>query len=146
MQLYAADCKLDIAINDIDTISQWCKKNVLPLNGSKCNQMIYTPSIINQLIHFKHLGVILDPKLTFRTPIYSIISQPNRKLGSIVSNAKLFSNLHSLQILWQYLNCSMNQLCGTLAIKLNLEIPTEPVERFQVKRLHTRPAYSDVFL
>lgn len=31
--------------NNIDTISQWCEKNLLPLKASKCNQMTYTLKI-----------------------------------------------------------------------------------------------------
>lgn len=124
--LYADDCKLFRKIsdvndclklqNDIDTLTQWCENNCLPLNAAKCCCLSFTRKInpinseyfihstkITRTTHFKDLGVTFDSKLSFKLHINTITSQAYQQLGFIIRNSKLFSKDQSVTLLFNAL-------------------------------------------
>lgn len=100
--LTTADCFK----NDIDTRSQWCAKNLLPLNISKCTQVTYALKIsdINSNFIIRNTPVnkcilkILE-SLTFRRHIATVV-QANGTLDFILHNAKFFSEIYSIKLLY----------------------------------------------
>lgn len=121
--LYADDCKLFRRINalgdcsslqsDIDELSEWCLKNLLPLNIEKCNIVTYTKkklpteyqykinlTILKRNSEYRDLGVIFDSKLTFIPHIDSTVSNCFKILGFIVRNSGWFSEIGTLKLLF----------------------------------------------
>lgn len=121
--LYADDCKLYSAINNLDDclnlqkdlqqINTWCDKNKLHLNINKCKYMTFTRKLnpieftyvlndvhLARCTQFKDLGVIFDSKLTFCHHINDIVTSSYRNLGFIIRNTKEFMDNNTLILLF----------------------------------------------
>lgn len=113
--LYADDLKLFYPIvtrddcshlqRDLDGISNWCIRNHLPLNISKCSALsffrIKTPfifpyvidgNVLSRPVTFDDLGVTFDSQLSFVPHINTVISRSYKCMGSIMRNGKHFSS------------------------------------------------------
>lgn len=121
--LYADDLKLYSEIQTIadcerlqkalESVSEWCISNCLPLNISKCNVMTFSKKInylhfeyvmdgiiIQRPNYIKDLGVTFDPKLNFIKHIELTISSACINLGFILRNSKGFTDMHTLRLLY----------------------------------------------
>jgi Reverse transcriptase (RNA-dependent DNA polymerase) len=121
--LFADDLKIYTSIKDVDDcrllqtflnqINDWCLKNRLSLNVSKCtvvsftkkyNTIIYDYNIDNNNLErhnsFKDLGVIFDSKLSFSEHISHIVSSSSKMLGYCVRNWSSFSNIDTLKLIY----------------------------------------------
>lgn len=121
--LYADDLKLfsrilsldDCVIlqQNLDSIHNWCIKNKLLLNITKCNVLSITrkqePITYNYSINgdilsrpetFCDLGVIFDNKLSFTTHIDNIVAKSYKTLGFVIRNSTLFNNSETLKLLY----------------------------------------------
>lgn len=113
---FADDFKLYWIVNNVDDalflqsqlgiFTNWCETNRMHLNASKCSVMSFSRKRI--LIDYdykirstslkresviKDLGVLLDPKLTFKEHIDFIASKASKTLGFIFRVAKNFRNI-----------------------------------------------------
>lgn len=120
---FADDFKLYWIVNNVDDalflqsqlgiFTNWCETNRMHLNASKCSVMSFSRKRI--LIDFdykirstslkresviKDLGVLLDPKLTFKEHIDFIASKASKTLGFIFRVAKNFRNIQCLKSLY----------------------------------------------
>lgn len=121
--LYADDLKLFKVINSQDDcillqnnlckINDWCFRNKLELNVSKCNIMTYTtittPLLFNYTLAtallqrpstFRDLGVTFDKELSFAAHIDQVTSDSFKMLGWLIRCSKDFSNVNTLKILY----------------------------------------------
>lgn len=121
--LYADDMKIYCNIRNINDcinlqgdllkINEWCTLNKLPLNITKCNVMSFTNklqpiifqysvngSVLSRPKTLRDLGVTYDQKLSFVDHISVITSDCFRALGFLIRNAKDFSNISTLQLLF----------------------------------------------
>ena len=122
-QIFANDLKLYMPIeglgdcerlqNALNQVQNWCAKNRLLLNASKCSVMTvskkvssvtYNYSIDNSLLvrveNTRDLGVSFDSKLSFNAHIDKIISEATQMLGFILRNCKSFTNAEALKSLY----------------------------------------------
>lgn len=126
---------------DIITISDWCNKNNLPLNVSKCKKM--TISNISNEINYnyllnglllpncdsvKDLGIVIDKKLTFNEHIDQTIKSTLRTLGFIIRQTASFKNSASLLSLYNALIKSKLLYCSMVWF---------PVYEIHIKRLES---------
>ena len=98
MLLYADDCKMYRSVRnpegcsllqeDLNSFFQWCLRNKMSLNASKCYIMSYSRSFasiscnymfngvaVNRTNAFTDLGVIFDSKMSFSSRIDCITSK-----------------------------------------------------------------------
>lgn len=125
--LYADDLKLYRKItnhNDIlclqgniDILDDWCSKNKISLNISKCKFISFTlkhhgfdgeyytiqGKKLEKVKCIKDLGILFDTKLKFEEHIKHITSKANRMLGFITRITKKFSNINCFHILYNSL-------------------------------------------
>lgn len=124
--LYADDMKIFLPIksledsvtlqNDLDRISEWCYRNGLLLNATKCSVMSFTRSKTPLLYDYrisgtplprsatcKDLGVTFDPGLTFIDHTLNLEAQAYKSLGFIYRTSKDFSNADTLVTLFRSL-------------------------------------------
>lgn len=126
--LYADDCKLAMKIKneddarkfqaEIDKLDNWCIKNKLELNISKCavlninrtkNKIEKTYKLnvhnIKRESEFRDLGIIIDEKLTFKKHIETLIPACNSRLGFIKRTAGQNFDTETLVLLYNtYVN------------------------------------------
>lgn len=121
--LFADDLKIYTAVsgyhdaanlqNQLNKLSQWCQKNNLLLNASKCKTCSFTrktnPILYNYTINnvdlqrceeIKDLGVTFDVKLDFVVHICNTIKAASKNLGFIVRNCQTFTNETALKTLY----------------------------------------------
>lgn len=121
--LYADDLKIYRRImsvsdavtlqRDLDTLSEWCRKNKLYLNINKCCYIHFTNNktilsfnyqidntVIKRVTTVKDLGILFDAKLSFVPHIESIVSRANKMLGFILRITKDFSDTNTLKLLF----------------------------------------------
>lgn len=105
------DC-INLQVN-LDRINDWCKNNNLDLNASKCNIMSFSRSsniyvfnynldtiVLNRPDFIKDLGVIFDPKLTFKIHVQKTCSSAYKSLGFVLRNSKSFKNVSTLRMVY----------------------------------------------
>lgn len=121
--LYADDLKLFKQIDsvqdvadfqcDLSTLQNWSQENKLKFNLSKCYVMTYTrklhpfledykisDKILTRVSSISDLGVIFDQKLTFNDHILSTIKKASSLLGFIIRNAKNFTDINVIKLLY----------------------------------------------
>lgn len=124
--LFADDLKLYLCINsledclhlqeDINNLLQYCHNNHLTLNINKCSVMSFyrilepirfTYKFYDEPLTFtttvKDLGVLLDTKLRFDNHINTAINKAYRMLGFLIRQCKNFTNIKTLNILFNSL-------------------------------------------
>lgn len=105
------DC--NILQRDVISLEEWCARNKLALNISKCKVITFTRK--QQHIHFDYtinntvisrkssitdLGVVFDTKLSFIDHVRKATSDASRAYGFIVRNCKNFNNVDTLKMLY----------------------------------------------
>lgn len=121
--LYADDMKLYRSIHalrdclvlqeGLDVLNEWCIRNQLSLNITKCNIMSYhrvtSPIIFDYTIGgralsrpsvIKDLGVTFDCKLTFVNHIESVVAGALRMLGFELRGCRFLSNIMTFRTLY----------------------------------------------
>lgn len=115
-KIYAIIEKQEDAVflqNQFETFADWCGKNRMVLNTSKCSVISFTRKRL-PLIHsyslsgvplaressVKDLGVLLDSKLTFSEHLAYIISKASSQLGFIFRFAKHFKDVYCLKTMY----------------------------------------------
>jgi len=103
--------------SDLNNVSEWCNCNSLKLNASKSVHMRVTLKAINELNQYtinneiintesihKHLGIIIDNKLTFNSHVNYLCNKSLQKWAIIKRicnsvNGKILVNLYKTYIL-----------------------------------------------
>lgn len=121
--LFADDLKIFHVINnlsdaldlqrDIDAFSEWCDKNAMSINVSKCKAMSFyrtrapthfTYSVGNieleRVTEFSDLGIVMDPQLNFRPHIDKKIAKAYSMLGFLKRICADFVNIRCLANLY----------------------------------------------
>lgn len=121
--IYADDVKLYLRIGDdrdcrrlqdnFERMNEWCERNKLLLNVSKCSIVTFTrrvqPIMYDYSINGEmlkrcdsvcDLGVVLDSKLSFRDHISKIGGECFKLLGFIIRNAGDFTSCDTLKLLF----------------------------------------------
>ena len=117
------DCiRLQSALN---LVNDWCQKNNLPLNASKCSVVSYSlkkncityqykidDETLPRSTHFKDLGVTFDSLLTFNLHIDDIIRRSYKMLGFVIRNSQAFDNISSIKLLYLAYVRSILEYCS----------------------------------
>lgn len=121
--LYADDLKIfsnitkiqecEVLQNNLNTLRNWCHKNKLHLNISKCKIVTFSRkkhitnynynidgNLVSRTELFKDLGVWFDAKLSFKDHINLKVSEACKFYGFILRNCKSFTNIDSLKNLY----------------------------------------------
>ena len=121
--LYADDLKIFNTVSSLEDcvtlqdslarICNWCTRNKLYLNVSKCNVMTYTTSarpvifdynvdgaVLQRPDTLADLGVIFDKELTFVPHVNNVVAKSFKTLGFIIRMSRDFSNICTLKILY----------------------------------------------
>ena len=98
---------------NLDVVDKWSETNCLPLNCSKCHIMTYTRRLstfhfdysmsgnaLKELNCVKDVGVIFDPKLSFKQHITNIPSSAYKSLSFVIRNSKGLRDIDFLKILY----------------------------------------------
>lgn len=107
-----SDC--DCLQQSLSLLYEWCLKNKLVLNVSKCYVVSfsrrYDPLIYNYALNgvalgrpddgVRDLGIVFDPKLTFIPHIANLISVCSKSLGFLIRNCKYFSDISTITLLY----------------------------------------------
>lgn len=133
--LYADDLKIYNVISDfgssyklqdaLENISQWCFRNRLALNVSKCMVLTYSRRKSDLLFHYNidgtvlqrpdslsDLGVVFDRKLSFSVHIEQTVNKCFRTLGFILRNARSFTDNNTLRLLFNAFVRSRIEYCA----------------------------------
>ena len=97
----------------LNNFTDWCTKNRMALNASKCSVISFSrkrsniestyfidQTPISRVLNVKDLGIILDSKLSYRDHISYIASKASKSLGFIFRVTKNFKNIHCLKALY----------------------------------------------
>ena len=129
--------------HDIDSVSDWCRNNLLDLNIKKCNFVSFTRS--NTLIPFqynincfpleslemvKDLGIIFDKKFSFKEHISHIFSKSMRLLGFIKRNSLEFRDPSTIKSLYVSLVRPYLEYCSIIW-NPSLKVDIVKLERVQ---------------
>ena len=132
--LYADDLKIFRTIEsqidchllqyDLNILAEWCKRNKLKLNISKCNLISYTRKrnsilfnytlnnlIIKRVETIKDLGILIDSRLSFNPHIDSITTKANKLLGFVLRRCQDFTAYKPLIVLYTSLVRSQVEYC-----------------------------------
>ena len=162
--MYADDLKLYSSISDrndsirlqdnLAIFSDWCARNGLFLNASKCRVMTFSTrstvpcfpylsnSIpINKVESFKDLGVIFDRHLRFDGHVSDIISHAYRMLGFIMRNTASFTNIKCMVTLYSALVRSKLEYASVIWNHLGV---VRAAEIEKVQRRFTRYVYARI--
>ena len=112
--LYADDTtnfssKKDEFLDSLKQSEKWFRENALSINPEKCNlvsfgnnqlsTIIYASQKIENILETKHLGIIIDKNLTFKSHIEKIANKLRKFNGILYKTRDYFSNFD----LWQCL-------------------------------------------
>lgn len=135
--IYADDLKIATVVRgvddclelqrDLDMLTQWCQKNLLDINISKCKTMSFTRNnnkityfyninghVLERCTQVSDLGVIFDSSLTFVPHILHITNSAMKTLGFIFRNTREFTNISSLKLLFYSLVRSRLEYCSVV--------------------------------
>lgn len=137
--LFADDVKLFFRIEtiadarqlqcDIDTIVSWCHSNGLSLNASKCFLISFTRRRETTFQYFnynidgttilrvnciKDLGVLFDPKLSFKNHCEHVTKKAYRMLGFISRSLNKFREIRTYQTLYNLYIRSNLEYCSSI--------------------------------
>lgn len=121
--LFADDMKIYLPINsldccarlqsDLDRLTDYCLRNKLFINISKCCKVTFTRnrvqilhdysisgSIVTNKDNIRDLGVFLDSKLTFEKHVDHIVTKATKSLGFVLRTCKFFNNIKTYLILY----------------------------------------------
>lgn len=121
--LYADDLKMYCRItslsdcvnlqSNIAALDNWCRKNKLPLNASKCKVMSFhrkksaflfdyalDGEVLERPDYVKDLGVFFDSELSFSHHIDECLTAAYKSLGFIVRNSRDFGDITTLRLLF----------------------------------------------
>lgn len=124
--LFADDLKIyrqvniqeDVALlqSDLDALQNWCDRNKMALNVSKCYHITFTrkkrpiPStyslngtLIDQVKNIRDLGIVISSDLSFTEHINMVIKKANKMVGFISRMSKDFRNTQTIKILYNSL-------------------------------------------
>lgn len=153
--LYADDLKLYSIINNIsdcvllqnelEKIYQWCLKNKLHVNVSKCNVLSFSlkqeenmleyeyslnKSLLPRSDTFRDLGVIFDRKLSFTSHIQHLSSISYKTLGFVIRNTDVFRDTSTSILLYNaYVRSKMEY--GSLIWAPYYAVHSDALERIQ---------------
>ena len=111
--------------NDVDTVSDWIKENLLNLNVQKCKQMIITRKkhpapLVNMILNgktlelvsaYKYLGVWITSDLSWTKQIKENCKKANQKIGMIYHRFSQYCSTDTLKCL--HCSCSSTlRVCG----------------------------------
>lgn len=134
---YADDLKLYISVsstddrvllqNDLDALGDWCRRNYMSLNSSKCNVITFSrkthPTAFNYYIgdasiqrtnQVKDLGVLFDVRLTFNPHIDIIVSRSLQLCGFIKRTCQDFTDPFVQITLFNTLVRSILEYCSII--------------------------------
>lgn len=100
--------------DNINNIITWSKRNVLPINDSKCRLMVYSTSKSRfEDVHYFvgdtklspqsevcDLGVIFDSNLSFNNHIRSMVNDASRTLGFVIRSSHFFRDINTITLLY----------------------------------------------
>lgn len=161
--LFADDLKIFMKIknmndarilqSDIQTIIDWCRRNILGLNVSKCYLLSFTRrhdvtfqyfnyningNTLTRVNTMKDLGILFDSKLTFECHVNSIVKRSFSTLGFISRSLNKFKKLHTYMLLYNTYVRSIIEYCTPIwSPHQNTHI--KAIER--VQRRFTRTIY-----
>ena len=121
--LYADDMKMFGIVNDLNdslliqddlnSINNWCKRNLMVLNVSKCNIISFSRKkltinteycieieALKRVTKINDLGVIMDTKVDFNCHIETLTNNCRRTLASMMRRAKEFSDPYVTKALY----------------------------------------------
>lgn len=113
--------------NDINVIIEWCERNRMSLNNSKCQIITFTKkrypikfnymiggSSLTRVFTVRDLGVLFDSALSFRPHYDHICKSANKMLTFILRVAKPFQNIKSFYMLYNSLVRSVVEYCSSV--------------------------------
>ena len=133
--MYADDLKLFSIVGpeqngllaDLDLFVEWCRRNYLNLNVSKCKVITFSkcrlPTVFNYSINsvnaervtsFNDLGIIFDCDLNFNMHIDNIVLKGLRMLGFIKRHTKHILDTRAVTCLYNSLVRSILEYCSTI--------------------------------
>lgn len=135
--LYADDMKIFKKINsyndccllqqDLIRFEEYCQRNSLDLNVSKCHSITFTRKFsvvehfyklqnteLKRLNEVRDLGVIHDSKLLYEKHIDHIAKRANRAMGFIKRSCSQFSNVKAVKILYCSYVRSILEYCSQI--------------------------------
>ena len=149
--LFADDLKLSCIIKspldcdklqyDLNNLVEWCKRNGMDLNSSKCKAVTFTRSkasikfdykidhhILEKLPLIKDLGVILDENLNFINHLSNAVNKAFQMLGFIKRTTQDFTSIPALKSLYcslvrphlEYASCTWTPSYGVHINSLQL--------------------------
>ena len=102
--------------NDLDSIKQWCDKNMMLLNARKCFHIKYTRKKrpvrstyyldglnLQEVQEIRDLGVTIDNNLTFNSHVDKVVKKSAQMLGFIRRNSRAFRSVHTKILLYNVL-------------------------------------------
>lgn len=105
------DCHL--LQQDLARFEEYCQRNNLDLNVSKCHSITFTRKInitkhiytlkgseLKQLNEIRDLGVIHDSKLSYEKHVDHIAKKANKAMGFIIRSCSQFSDIKIVKILY----------------------------------------------
>lgn len=121
--LFADDMKIYLPISspdcskrlqeDLDRLTDYCFRNKLFINISKCCKVTFTRNrvkilhdytisglLLTNKDYIRDLGVLLDSKLTFDKHVDSIVTKATKSLGFVLRTCKFFKNTKTYLILY----------------------------------------------
>lgn len=155
MYLFADDLKLLKPVtnipdtkhlqDDINSIYEWCNKNKMYLNTSKCYHMQFTrkrnklhtkyfiaATELQEVTIIRDLGILMDSKLSFSDHIDKIIREANKALGFILRCTKGFKRPGAVIRLYTSFVRSRLEYNGTVWCP-NYRLYINRIERVQKK-------------
>lgn len=157
--MYADDLKLFLSVklpsdcvilqNDLNSLHQWCSRNKLELNVSKCSTMsfhrimdpVLFPYNINGIVlerveRFSDLGVIFTSDLQFNEHIVNMVNRSLSTLGFVTRTCSLFRDPHTFLTLYKSLVRSKLEFASTVWSP-HSALYIETIERVQKRFLRT---------
>lgn len=118
----AGDCEL--LQNDLNMLNNWCTKNGLCLNSSKCNVLRFSrrkdSDLFQYYLHgeplvnvseFKDLGVTMETSISFNKHLDVSIAKSNKMLGFLKRTTSQFTSIRVLCMLYTSLVRSILEYC-----------------------------------